>query len=506
MRPPQTRYTTRDGASIAYQVLGQAAFDLVLVSGFVSNLEIQWEDSGFAQLARRLAAFSRLILIDKRGTGLSDRHLPEGVDALELAAGDIAAVMEAAGSGRAALLGAFDGAGIARRFAQRFPARTRALVLYAPSVASAENALAHIIEKHWGLGDTASLLAPEQANDGRFRGWWARFERLSASPSEATALLRPSTAGANLASLGVPVLAIHRSGDMLVPAAESRAPAMAGVGAVYVELPGRDHLLWSGDVNRLADTMEEFLTGHAPVPVGNRMLAALLVARVVNPERQMARLGEDRWQDRLGRFATGTAEAMAHHSGQAAASEPAAARGRFDSPAAAIRSALTIKDLAQTLGLPVAIGLNIGEIDKDQQSPGGLAFFVAEAFARQADVGELLAARAIADLCGSLGQGFLDHEPLRIEGVAGPVHVVSVVSPNPLEPRAKAEREPDLGKLSGREREVLKLVAEGMSNSAIAGELRLSEHTVKRHVANILMKLDLPTRAAAAVLADKLPA
>jgi pimeloyl-ACP methyl ester carboxylesterase/DNA-binding CsgD family transcriptional regulator len=506
MRPPQTRYTTRDGASIAYQVLGQAAFDLVLVSGFVSNLEIQWEDSGFAQLARRLAAFSRLILIDKRGTGLSDRHLPEGVDALELAAGDIAAVMEAAGSGRAALLGAFDGAGIARRFAQRFPARTRALVLYAPSVARAENALAHIIEKHWGLGDTASLLAPEQANDGRFRGWWARFERLSASPSEATALLRPSTAGANLASLGVPVLAIHRSGDMLVPAAESRALAMAGVGAVYVELPGRDHLLWSGDVNRLADTVEEFLTGHAPVPIGNRMLAALLVARIANPERQMARLGEDRWQDRLGRFAAAATEAIAHHAGQSAPSDPASARGRFDSPAAAIRATFAIKDVALKLGLPVAIGLNLGEIDKDQQLPSSLAYVIAEEIARQAAAGEVLASRSIADLCGSLGQSFFDHLPLLVEGATGPVHVVSIGDPNPMAPREKLEREPDLTKLSARECEVLKLVAEGMSNSAIASALRLSEHTVKRHVANILMKLDLPTRAAAAVLADKLPA
>ena len=506
MRPPQTRYTTRDGANIAYQVLGQAAFDLVLVPGFVSNLEIQGEDSGFAQLARRLATFSRLILIDKRGTGLSDRHLPEGVDPLDLAAGDIAAVMEAAGSGRAALLGAFDGAGIARRFAQRFPARTRALVLYAPAVATAENALAHMVEKHWGLGDTASLLAPEQANDGRFRGWWARFERLSASPSEAMALLRAPKTIASSNSPGMPVLVIHRSGDMLVPVAESRALAQAIAGATYVELPGRDHLLWSGDVNRLADTMEEFLTGHAPVPIGNRMLAALLVAHVVNPERQMARLGEDRWQDRLGRFATAAVEAVAHHAGESGASEPGAARGRFDSPVAAIRSAFAVKEAAQALGLQVAIGLNVGEIDRDQQLPSGLAYLVVEAISQQAASGEVLASRSIADLCGNLGQSFFDHIPLVVEGATGPVHVVSIGSANPLDPREKPEREPDLSKLSGREREVLRLVAQGMSNSAIASQLRLSEHTAKRHVANILMKLDLPTRAAAAVLADKLPA
>jgi len=504
MRPPQTRYATRDGASIAYQVLGQAAFDLILIPGFISNLEIQWEDPGFAQLARRLAAFSRLIVIDKRGTGLSDRHLPAATDVFDLAAADIAAVMAATGSSRAALLGAFDGAHIALRFAQHFPARTRALVLFAPATSRAETSLAQAAEKHWGQGDTALLLAPEQANDGRFRSWWARFERLSASPAEAMALLRPSAAPAP--SPGGPVLVLHRTGDMLMPAADGRALAASIKGAAYAELPGRDHLLWSGDVNRLADTIEEFLTGHAPVPIGNRMLAALLVARIPNPERQMARLGEDRWRDRLERFASATTEAIAHPAGQSAASEPATSRGRFDSPAAAIRSAFALTEAAQTLGLPVAIGLNVGEIDKDQQLPSGLAYLIAEEIARQASPGEVLAARSFADLCGSLGQSFFDHVPLSVEGTTGPVHVVSIVGPNPMDPREKPEHEPDLDKLSTREREVLKLVAEGMSNSSIASQLRLSEHTVKRHVANMLMKLDLPTRAAAAVLADKLPA
>ncbi len=505
MRPPETRYARSQGSRIAYQVVGQASFDLVVLPGLFSNLEIQWEDPRFSQLARRLSAFSRLIVIDKAGTGLSDRQASSASDAVQA----VHAVIDAAGSGRVAVLGAFDGAATALSFAARYPARTRALVLFAPAGSAGNQlaALGRIAENSWGRGETAPILAPEEANDPRFRTWWARFERLSASPGEASALLAAAAnRGAGPQDIALPTLVLRRAGDAFAAVADSRAVAATIPGAGFIELAGRDHLLWGGDVDTLADRVEAFLTGALPTPSHARLLAALLVARIVNPERLMIRFGEDRWQDRLERFATAAAEIVIQHGGYPAPGDPTTMRGRFDGPIAAIRAATELKDAARALELPLAAGLSVGEVDKHQFVPAGLAFFVTEEIAKQASSGEILASRVVADLCGSLGQAFFDHEPLKVAGIAGPLHVVSIGSPNPLEPREKPERDPDLGRLSVREREVLRLVAEGLSNSAIAGELRLSEHTVKRHVANILMKLDLPTRAAAAVLADKLPA
>lgn len=502
MRLPETRYVAN--SALAYQALGMGSFDLVFVPGFVSNLELQWEDPGFVQFARRLSAFARLIVIDKRGTGLSDRHVPGDRAPLNLAADDLLAVMHAAGSSRIALLGAFDGALIAQHFAGLYPDRVRGLALYAPAGPASAAALLRLVEKSWGRGRSAQLLAPEQTNDPRFGAWWARLERLSASPAEAVALLRRTQDLGSRPPEQIPLMLACRTGDALVPMTQSRTLAEAMPGTRFVELAGRDHLIWSGDVNAVCDAIEEFFTGAAPVPIASRALAALLFARIVNPERVMLRLGESRWLDRLERFSTGSGETIVRHSGYHDTGGTTEVRGRFDSPVAAVRAAVALKDLSRDLDLPVAIGLNVGEVEKDQQISAGLAFFVAEEIARHAEPGEVLATRVIADLCGSLGQSFFDHEPLQAEGVAGPLHVVTIGG-LPMAPREKLNREPDLAALSVREREVVKLVAEGLSNGAIASQLRLSEHTVKRHVANILLKLNLPTRAAAAALADKLP-
>ncbi|MGH8760657.1 MAG: alpha/beta fold hydrolase, partial [Burkholderiales bacterium] len=447
MRLPETRYTRNGEAAIAYQVLGQGSIDLVLLPGFVSNLEIQWEDSGFGQLARRLAAFARLIIVDRRGTGLSDRHIPADADPLDLAVQDLRAVVEAAGCGRIALFGAFDCASIACRFATLFPTRVRALVLYAPAAPQNVATLSQIIERGWGRGDTAQLFAPEQASDPRFRTWWARFERLSASPSEAVVLTRHihvMKSKPKASELMSSVLFLHRSSDALVPIAQTRAMAEATPDARFVELPDGDPLIWSGDVDALADALEEFLTSAAPAPNSTRVLATLLVARIVNPERLVARLGENRWQDRLERFAAIAGDAIARQAGQQTASEPTKFRSRFDNTAAAIRAALALREAAQSLDLPLAAGLHVGEVDRDRVLSTGLAFFVAEEIARQAQSGEVLASRVIAELTTGLGLRFAAREQLTVEGVTGPVHIVSIAAEQHLEPVRKPDHEPNL--------------------------------------------------------------
>jgi pimeloyl-ACP methyl ester carboxylesterase/DNA-binding CsgD family transcriptional regulator/class 3 adenylate cyclase len=514
LKPPQTRYATSGEVRIAYQVVGQGPLDLVFVPGFISNLEIHWEDAGYTHLLQRLATFSRLILLDKRGTGLSDRVDINDLPSLETRMDDVRAVMDAAGSGRAALLGASEGAPMSILFAATYPERTRALVLYGGYAhfhtwVMAADALASFMraaETSWGSGATLANFAPGRVGDARFEAWWARFERLSASPTAAVALARMNAqidVRHVLSSIRVPTLIIHRTDDARVKLAGGRYLAGKIKGARFVEIPGRDHPIWTGDIDRVVDEIGEFLIGTRPFSDTNRLLATLLVARLVAPERAAARLGDQRWGERMERLRDAVAEAFARYGGQpfgAGAEEIAA---RFDGPARAVRSALSLRDAAGALGVDLAVGIHAGEIELQNDSVAGLALHVTERISAHAAKGEILVSGLVTDLVAGSGLHFAVHGSEAIEGLEGPLRLLSVATEQHLEPVAETKRAketPSLEPLSAREREVLKLVANGMSNAAIAECLRLSDHTVKRHVANILLKLDVPTRAAAAAL------
>ncbi len=233
MKPPKTRYATSGEARIAYQVVGQGPLDLVFVPGFISNLEVHWEDTGYSHLLRRLAAFTRLILLDKRGTGLSDRVDARHLPSLETRMDDVRAVMDAAGSERAALLGASEGAPMSILFAATYPERTRALVLFGGYAhfhtwVMSEDALAKFVrsaETTWGDGATLQNFAPGRMEDTRFQAWWARFERLSASPTAAIALARMNAqidVRHVLSSIRVPTLIIPPAGDAPVKPSSGR--------------------------------------------------------------------------------------------------------------------------------------------------------------------------------------------------------------------------------------------------------------------------------------------
>jgi pimeloyl-ACP methyl ester carboxylesterase/DNA-binding CsgD family transcriptional regulator len=512
MALPQTRYARSGSVRIAYQVVGQGPLDLVLVHGFISNLEVQWEDEGLAHLLRRLASFARLIVFDKRGTGLSDRVDARDLPGLETRMDDLRAVMDAAGSGRAVLLGASEGAPMSALFAATYPERTRALVLYGGYAhfhtwvlgPEALDAFVRTAETAWGSGATAASFAPERAaRDERYRAWWARWERLSASPTEAIALARMNAridVRHALGNIRVPTLVLHRKDDARVKVAGGRHLAQRIAGARLVELSGRDHPIWTGDVDAVADEIEEFLTGTRTPPSHDRVLAALLNARLVAPERVAARLGERRWGERLAALHEAAADAIRRHGGHALRSGSHEVAARFDGLARAVRCALALREAARARGLDMAVGVHAGDVEVRQDAVAGLAVHAAERIAARAGAGDVLVSGLVRDLVAGSGLRFAERGEEAAEGAEAPLLLWAVVTEQHLEPAAAPAKVANLDALSAREREVLALVAEGLSNGAIADRLSLSDHTVKRHVANILLKLDLPTRAAAAAL------
>ena len=516
MKPVETRYARSGTVRIAYQAIGHGAFDLVFVPGFISNLEMHWEEPGYAKLLNRFAAFSRLIQFDKRGTGLSDRVDPGALPDLETRMDDVRAVMDATGSGRAALFGASEGAPMSILFAATYPERTRSLVLYGGYAhfrtwvmgTEALNRFIDSAEERWGTGATLKHFAPGLVDDPHFSQWWGRFERMSASPTAAVALARMNGAidvRGILQNVRAPTLVICRKDDARVDPQASRYLADHIPGARLVEIPGRDHPVWTGDVDRVADIVEEFLTGVRPQPASRRMLSALLVARIIAPERLAARLGDRDWRELAAQFRN-TAEGIAAAAGgQACGFDGERILLRIDGAAKAARSAVALRDAAKAMGLSVAQAIHAGEVEFDGETVSGLAVHIAGRIADAAEPGDILVSSVAADLSAGSGVHFVERAALAFDGLNSPLRLSVVASEQHLEPTTRRPRAPNLAALSDRERQVLKLVADGHSNPAIAADLRLSEHTVKRHVANILLKLDLPTRAAAAALAARQP-
>jgi pimeloyl-ACP methyl ester carboxylesterase/DNA-binding CsgD family transcriptional regulator len=510
MTSPDTRYARNGDACIAYQVTGNGPVDLVVAGGFISNLDVNWEDPGYGRLMRRLAAFARVILFDGRGSGLSDRLALEEKPSPDARADDIRSVMDAAGSGRATLIGLSEGAALSILFATRHPQRTRGLVLcggYAEFHAGVMSRTAlgdftRLIESKWGTGATLSYFAPQRARDRRFQAWWARLERHSASPIAAAALLRLNTdidARAALSRVRAATLVLHRREDAWAKIAAGRQLAEKIRGARLVELSGRDHPIWSGEIDRAADEIEEFVTGTRPAPSHHRLLVTMLVARLVAPERLARRLGDGPWRERITQFGAATNEAVVRFGGESSLAGAEEICARFDGPARAVECALALRDAGERLELKLAVGVHIGEVELHEGTLSGYALHMAERISAAAEAGEVVVSGIVTDLVSGSALHFAARAADRAGELAG-MRLFSVMVEQHLEPAARHAGTPTLELLSQREREVLSLVADGLSNAAIAAELELSDHTVKRHVANILVKLDLPTRAAAAAL------
>lgn len=511
MRPAEVRYAPCDGGRIAYSVVGQGSLDLVLVPGLLSNLDILPEDPGYWHLVKRLSTFGRLVLFDRPGTGLSDRLDPAALRGQAPPVDDIAAVIDATGCGRVALLGESGGACAALRFAADHPERVRSLVLFGGYArfrdtvmdARKSHAFVEAVEASWGSGVTLATLVPSRT-DARDTIWWARLERLSASPTAAAALLRREMAidvRDRLGGVQAPTLVIHRTGDAYASVRGARHLAREIPGARLAELPGHDHPVWTGDVDRVADLVEEFLTGARPVANRNRVLAIVLVAQLGDPSPASANAAQRQLLgDRIERFLEAAPAVAERHGGHADLVGRERIVARFDSPTRAVGAAIALRETASSLGLDIAQGIHVGEVDVSLSPAGGIALDIAMRIAAAARPPDILLSRLARELVSGSGLQFAERQMLALDGAVAPLALVALTTERHLEPVQRKARAASLQSLSSREREVLALIADGLSNTHIAMHLGLSEHTAKRHVANILLKLDLPSRVAAAAL------
>jgi pimeloyl-ACP methyl ester carboxylesterase len=432
---PTTRYARSGTVSIAYQVVGDGPRDLVNVAGWVSHLEAGWDEPRQARFRRRLASFSRLILFDKRGTGMSDRVADRDLPTLEERMDDVRAVMDAADSERAAIVGQSEGGGMAMLFAATYPERTTALITigaYSRRIWDPEYPWAPTpeerqqffdwIEGNWGGEVDPSTLAPSLALDEAFKQELARYFRLSASPGSALALAKMNTqidVRQVLPTIRVPTLVLHRTGDMDANIAEGKYIAERIPGAKFVELPGVDHLPWAGNQEDILDEIEEFLTGIRPVPQPDRMLATVLFTDIVGSTERAASLGDKAWRDALEQHHALVRRELAHFRGQEISTTGDGFLATFDGPARAVRCAVTIRDRLRESGLEVRAGVHTGECERMGDNIGGLAVHIGARVAGLAGPGEVLASSTVKDLVSGSGIVFEDRGSQSLKGVPG---------------------------------------------------------------------------------------
>lgn len=411
--PPPTHYAQSGDVSIAYQVLGDGPIDLVFVMGWVSHLDYFWREPSFARFLARLASFSRLILFDKRGTGLSDRvsELPT----LEQRMDDVRAVLEAVGSSRAALLGVSEGGPLCSLFATTYPDRTLALVMigtyakrlwapdypWAPTRAERDHFLDEI-RQHWGGPVGLEARAPSMVHDAAFRDWWATYLRMGASPGAALTLTRMNAEidiRHVLPAVRVPTLVLHRTDDRCLKVEEGRFVASKVPGATFVELPGDDHLPFVGDQDAMLDAVEAFLNRQYHDLDADRVLATVLAARI---EALPGEAADD------APFVAHAQREIEWFRGRAVATGDGGLTAAFDGPARAIRCAASMAASAARFGRTMRVGLHTGECDMHDGRLRGETVDVTRALAAIAGAGEVLVSRTVKDLVAGSGQSFVD--------------------------------------------------------------------------------------------------
>jgi pimeloyl-ACP methyl ester carboxylesterase len=438
--PPDTRYAKSGDVNVAYQVVGEGPFDLVYVPGWISNIELMWEEPAHAHLLRRLASFSRLILFDKRGTGLSDPVPLDRLPTLEQRMDDVRAVMDAARSERAAIFGSSEGGLMSVLFAATYPERTRALValgIYAkrlwspqyPWAPQPEARAAEIesIERAWGGEMDISNLAPSA--DEAFKRRAVAYLRRSASPGAAVALLRMNTqidVRDVLPTIRVPTLVLQRVGDRDVSVEEGRWIAEQIPGAKYVELPGDEHLIWAGDVDSVVDEVEEFLTGSRPVHEPDRVLATVLFTDIVGSTERAAALGDRRWREVIEEHHARVRRQLDRFRGREVDTAGDGFFSTFDGPARAVRAAWTIRESVRDLGIQIRAGVHTGECELMQDKVRGIAVHIGARVSAAARAGEVLASSTVRDLVAGSGIRFEDRGEHELKGV-GSWRLYSVV-------------------------------------------------------------------------------
>jgi pimeloyl-ACP methyl ester carboxylesterase/plasmid stabilization system protein ParE len=434
MSTPPTQYAKSGDTSIAYQVVGDGPIDLVLVLGFATHLELQWESPAFARFFERISSFSRLIIFDKRGTGLSDPVTE--VPTLEQRIDDVRAVMDAAGSERAALIGVSEGGPMSVLFAATHPDRVTALVLHgamgrtteapdypwaSPAEALRESA-AEFIAPNWGqqAEGMVELFAPSFADDPQAVEFTARLERSAASPAMVQQIFEmflDIDVRAILPTIHVPTLVLHRRGDRVVNRRAGEELAAQIPGARYVELPGIDHVPWAGDAEALLGEIEEFLTGERSVAEPHRVLATVMFTDIVGSTERAAEFGDSRWRELLATHQAAVRRELTRSGGREVKTLGDGSLATFDGPARAIRCGCAIVEAAHSLGLEVRIGLHCGEIELIEDDVGGIAVHIAARVGALAAAGEVLVSSTVKDLVAGSGISFVDRGTKQLKGI-----------------------------------------------------------------------------------------
>jgi pimeloyl-ACP methyl ester carboxylesterase len=449
---PEVRYARSGDVHIACQVLGSGDVDLVFVMGWLTNLQTYWELPSYRRFMERLAGFTRLILFDKRGMGLSDHT---AIGTLEERMDDVRAVMDAVGSERAVLMGISEGCPLSMVFAATHPERTAALIFIGGEVKE-------IIEDDWPLGQetredyeahlekvlsgeipwgqpTRVWFAPSKEHDPAVMEWVGRLERTAASPAAAVAFMR---LGSELdvrhvaPSIHVPTLVMHAPGDPIVPFAQGRWLAEQIEGARFVQLDGRDHVPWFDVADEVIAETREFLTGFREAPEPEQILATVLFTDIVDSTDRAREMGDREWRSLLERHHTTVREILASYRGREIDTAGDGFFASFDGPARAIRCAVAVRDALTGLGIPVRSGLHTGEVEIVGDKLAGIAVHIGSRVAAVADAGEVLVSSTVRDLVAGSGIAFDDRGLHELKGLDEPRRLFAVRSTGPTAGRS----------------------------------------------------------------------
>jgi class 3 adenylate cyclase len=451
---PEVRYARNGDVSLAYQIVGDGPFDLLFVPGFASNLIWNWELPDYARFLRRLSSFCRLIVIDRRGCGLSDRLSPHDLPPLEILADDLSVVLDAVGSEHASLFGAEDGAMTCALFAATHPERVDRLIIYTldPMGDQPWDEFEDRVDRArffddyltrmndgWGtrafarLDPLGGLItgAPSLMDDEATLAWYTAWQQLAASPSGAVALHRvyfETDAQPILAAVRVPTLLVHRVGDQLEPIEESRFIAGLIPGARLVELAGDEHLWFVGDTDPIVDAVQEFVTGEPPARHLDRVLVTVLFTDIVGSTAKAAEVGDQRWQVLLNAHNDRVRKQLASHRGTELDTTGDGFLATFDGPARAVHCARAICDAVRDLGIEIRAGCHTGEVELADDNVRGIAVHIGARIAALGGPSEVLVSSTVKDLVAGSGLVFEDRGEHDLKGVPDRWRVYRVVN------------------------------------------------------------------------------
>jgi class 3 adenylate cyclase len=427
MATPVTRYAKSGDVHVAYQVFGSGSIDLVFAPGFISHIEHYWDHPDLARWLLRLGSFARVVMFDKRGTGLSD-PVPE-VPSLEQRMDDVRAVMDTVGIESAAQLGISEGGALATLFAATYPERCQRLVLYGafarwPITTDAVKPYLKYIDRDWGRGRSLPIWAPSRRDDPTLQQWWGRFERLGASPSAAMAVVQMAfqiDISDILSSVHVPTLIIHCTGDTLIHVDCGRFLAQHIPGARLIELPGEDHLFFVHE--KIGDCVEEFLTGSISAEESHRVLATVLFTDIVGSTARAEEMGDQRWHNLLAAHHATVRRELVRYRGSEIRSLGDGFLATFDGPARAVRCACAISEAVRPLDIQVRCGLHTGEIETAGDDVQGIAVHTAARVSALAEAGEILVSRTVKDLVAGSGLHFKERGKHSLKGLQEPMEL-----------------------------------------------------------------------------------